>query len=132
MILLAASSVYAQSDDSLSLFNHSSSSRVFVAGFANGIDLDWNRRGARAENVEFQMLPQLWAEHKTVLQLLSYLNHANMGDYREATDAFIQGYDPEPNIEAHREQGRRKFGFGLNGEQQVTGTLRVFVPGRVE
>ena len=94
---------------------------------ANGIDLDWNLRRARAENVEFQMLPQLWAEHKTVLRLLGYLNHANMGDYRQATDAFIQGYDPEPNIEAHREQGRRKFGFGLNGEQQVTGTLRVFV-----
>jgi high affinity Mn2+ porin len=35
MILLAASSVYGQSDDSLSLFNHSSSSRVFVAGQVN-------------------------------------------------------------------------------------------------
>src|SRR5262245_41777651 len=35
MILLAASSVYAQSEDSVSLFNHSSSSRAFVAGQVN-------------------------------------------------------------------------------------------------
>src|SRR5207248_224314 len=80
---------------------------------ANGIDMDWNLRRARAENLEFQIEPSLWREHKTTLRMLSYLNHANMGSYREAIDAFKEGREPAPDIEAHRKQGRRKEGFGF-------------------
>ena len=93
---------------------------------ANGIHLDWNLRRARAENLEFQAQPSLWRGHKTTVRLLSYLNHANMGSYAEATDDFVQGRDAEPDIEAHRRQGRKKYGFGVNGEQQVTDDLQVY------
>jgi len=93
---------------------------------ANGIDMDWNLRRARAENLEFTVHPSLKLGQKTTITLLGYLNHANMGDYREAIDAFLQGRDAQPDIEAHRRQGRRKDGLGLNGEQQITESLRVF------
>ena len=46
--------------------------------------MDWNLRRARAENIKFQTEPSLWRAHKTTLRLLGYLNHANMGRYREA------------------------------------------------
>ena len=93
---------------------------------ANGIDLEWNLRRARAENMEVQLQPSVWHRHKTTMRLLSYLNHANMGSYREAIDAFLAGRDARPDIEAHRRQGREKYGFGFNAEQQISGSVCVY------
>jgi len=93
---------------------------------ANGINLDWNLRRARGENLEIQVQPSIWRAHQTTLRLLSYLNHANMGSYREAIDAFLEGRDPEPNIEAHRRQGRKEYGFLFNGEQQLTENVQIY------
>jgi hypothetical protein len=93
---------------------------------ANGINLEWNLHRARAENLEFQVQPRAWHGHQTVVRLLSYINHANMGNYREAIDAFLAGEEPTPDIEAHRPLTRKKYGFGFNGEQDVTGDLHVY------
>src|SRR5262249_34611028 len=93
---------------------------------ANGIDFDWNLRHSRAENVEFQVVPNLWRDHQTTIRLLSYVNHANMGSYREAIDAFLAGIGDTPDIEAHRQQGRRKYGFLFNGDQYLTENMRVY------
>ena len=93
---------------------------------ANGPNLDADVLRARSENIEFEFRPELVPEHHTVLRLLSYVNHANMGSYREAINAFLAGVDPQPNIIAHRKQGRIKYGFGFNGEQELTKTWRAF------
>lgn len=93
---------------------------------ANGPKLDFNPRRARSENVELELRPELLSERKTALRLLSYVNHGNMGSYREAIQAFLSGADPMPGIEAHRWQGRIKYGFGLNLEQELTETIRLF------
>src|SRR5262249_48267171 len=79
---------------------------------ANGIDLDTNITRARGENVELELREVRGA----TLRLLGYANHANMGSYTEAIDAFLAGHDPVPDITAHRAQGRVKYGFGLNIE----------------
>ncbi len=93
---------------------------------ANGINLDWNLRRARAENLEVEFRRDFLPTRAGVLRLLTYVNHANMGSYREAIDAFRQGREPLPNIEAHRRQGRIKYGFGVNAEQEITRVLGVF------
>ena len=62
----------------------------------------------------------------TTLRGLGFVNHANMGSYREAIDAFESGRDPAPNIEAHRQQGRVKYGTGLNVEQTLPKRVRAF------
>jgi len=93
---------------------------------ANGPKLDYNLLRARAENIELEFRPELRKEKKTVIRVLSFINHADMGSYREAVQAFLAGADPQPNIEAHRRQGRIKYGFGLNAEQEITKTVRVF------
>jgi hypothetical protein len=93
---------------------------------ANGPRLDFNLRRARSESIELEFRPGLLPERHTVLRLLSYINHANMGSYREAVQAFLAGTDPVPTIEAHRRQGRVKYGFGFNFEQELTGNLRAF------
>jgi len=96
---------------------------------ANGIKLDWNLRRARAENLELQIQPSIWQGRTTTVRFLTYLNHANMGRYREAINAFLDAQDATPDIEAHRRQGRKKYGFGVNGEQLLPGSVRLY--GRV-
>ncbi|HEU4414754.1 MAG TPA: carbohydrate porin [Candidatus Angelobacter sp.] len=93
---------------------------------ANGPDLDFSLRRARAENVELEARPELLAKRHTVARLLAFVNHANMGSYREAIRAFLAGIDARPDIEAHRRQGRIKYGLGLNVEQELTSTWRAF------
>jgi high affinity Mn2+ porin len=93
---------------------------------ANGPSLDFNLLRARSENIEFEFRPELLKEKHTVIRLLNFVNHADMGSYREAIQAFLAGTDPRPIIEAHRRQGRIKYGFGLNMEQEITKTVRAF------
>ncbi len=95
---------------------------------ANGPDLDLNVARARSENIELEFRPELHKKHG-VVRLLSYVNHANMGSYQAAVDAFLEGIDPTPNIVAHRQQSRVKYGFGLNFEQEISKNVRAF--GRV-
>jgi hypothetical protein len=93
---------------------------------ANGPSLDFNLRRARSENIELEFRPELGKEKKTIIRLLSFINHADMGSYREAVQAFLAGADAQPTIEAHRKQGRIKYGFGFNAEQEITKTVRAF------
>lgn len=93
---------------------------------ANGIDLDWNLRRARAENLEFEFRPTLLRNRKTAIKPLVYLNHANMGSYREAINAFLSGHDVTPDVTAHRRQGTLKQGFGLNFEQELPASIRLY------
>jgi hypothetical protein len=93
---------------------------------ANGITLDWDIARARGENFEFEYHPALLPKRSSVVRALAFINHANMGSYREAIDGYLSGAEPTPDITLSREQGRVKYGFGLNAEQEVTRSLRVF------
>ena len=42
-----------------------------------------------------------------------------MGNYELANAAFLAGDTPTPDIIATRRQGRHKYGFGLNFEQEI-------------
>jgi hypothetical protein len=94
---------------------------------ANGIDMDWNLRRARAHNLELELRPQLLADRKTVVRLLGYRNVANMGNYAEAIRLFQNHGTAVPDVVATRQQGRTKNGAGLNAEQELTGSLRAFL-----
>ncbi len=93
---------------------------------ANGIDLDLNLKRARAENLEFELRRNFLPKRAGVLRFLSFLNHANMGNYRQTIQRFRAGLDSLPDITAHPRQVRRKFGLGVNVEQEISKTLRVF------
>jgi hypothetical protein len=93
---------------------------------ANGIALDWDLRRARAENYELEMRPTLLKNRKSAVRLLAYDNHANMGDYREAVARYEAKLDVRPIIENTRRQGRVKYGFGFNAEQELPHDLRAY------
>ncbi|MGA8940911.1 MAG: carbohydrate porin [Acidobacteriaceae bacterium] len=107
---------------------------------ANGINLQWNLRRARGENYEFELrktpfalLPaHLFApNHKGVIRVLAYINHANMGDYRDANAAALNARangEPSavPVITDHPAGTTIKYGGGLNFEQELPANLRLF------
>ena len=93
---------------------------------ANGINLDADIARARAENLELEARGKRIAHRAGTVRLLSYLNHANMGNYEEAIADFLDHETPTPEIVATRRQGRHKYGFGLNFEQEITPQVGVF------
>lgn len=93
---------------------------------ANGINLDADIARARAENLEIEYRGGFLHGRGGVVRVLSYLNHANMGNYREAIDNFFAGKSARPDVVATRRQGRKKYGFGLNLEQDLTSKFGVF------
>lgn len=93
---------------------------------ANGIDLQWNLHRAHSENFEADLRGSLIHGRSGVIRFISYFNHANMGDYRQAVDNFVAGLTPTPETTAHPFQTTLKYGFGVNLEQEITSDFRVF------
>ncbi len=98
---------------------------------ANGIDMDWDLRRASGQNMEAEWRHNLLGgfvspDRKGAVRVLSYVNHAHMGLYRDAVKAYLAGTDPTPDITKHETFGALKYGFGLNFEQELTGNLRAF------
>ena len=95
---------------------------------ANGIDLDWSLKRASGQNAELELRRSLLGrpQRKGTVRLLGFVNHANMGLYRDAVKAFESGQDPTPDVAAHAIQSSVKYGFGLNFEQELTPALRAF------
>jgi high affinity Mn2+ porin len=102
---------------------------------ANGVDLQWNLRRASGQNVELEYRKTPYAffdpKHKGTVRLLGYVNHANMGDYRQAIDqallARVEGDTTAvPVISDHPQQVTVKYGVGLNFEQELPADVRLF------
>jgi high affinity Mn2+ porin len=91
---------------------------------ANGIDLDWDLRRARGQNVEAEWQRSLIPRRQGTQRALFFLNNAHMGNYREAIDAFLSGQDPRPEITKHAHFDTPKYGFGYNFEQGITEHMR--------
>ncbi len=93
---------------------------------ANDQYLDADIARARSENLEFEARGNRIAHRPGVVRLLAYMNHADMGNYEEANAEFLDHKTATPDIIATREQGRHKYGFGLNFEQTITQQVSVF------
>jgi high affinity Mn2+ porin len=93
---------------------------------ANGIDLVWKPWQAHAENFEYELRHGIIPRKSGVVRLLAYTNYANMGIYREAVANFDAGLTPIPEITDHPWHITRKYGFGINLEQNLTRYLTAF------
>jgi hypothetical protein len=92
---------------------------------ANGIDLVWRPWQVHAENFEYELRHGFIPKKAGVIRLLAFTNSANMGIYR---DQVIQAAaaDITPDITAHPWHITRKYGFGINLEQNLTHYLTAF------
>jgi high affinity Mn2+ porin len=93
---------------------------------ANGIHLDADLSRERSENLEVELHSSLLRKREGAIRLLTYVNHANMGLYREAVQSFEAGLTFRPEITAHPFRTTIKYGFGANFEQPVNDWLGLF------
>jgi high affinity Mn2+ porin len=93
---------------------------------ANGIDLVWKPWEVHAENYEFEWRRGLIQKKGGAVRLLGYTNYANMGIYSQAIANFKAGLTPTPDITDHPWHVTRKYGFGINLEQNLTHYLTAF------
>ncbi len=89
---------------------------------ANGPVLDKDIRKAHGEVIELENRYAV-ASRDGTLRLLGFMNHADMGRYRDSLD--LQPASPE--IISTRQPGRVKYGFGLNMNQSVTDNTGAFM-----
>ncbi len=93
---------------------------------ADSTFLDADLARSRSENLELQATGKHILHRDGAVRLLGYLNHGNMGNYREANAEFLAGETATPDIIATRREGRHRYGFGLNMEQEVWKDVGVF------
>jgi high affinity Mn2+ porin len=98
---------------------------------ANGVDLDWAFSRANGQNWEFELRRGLLAHwlnprRQGAVRVLSFVNHAHMGDYRESVEQYLAGEVITPDITKTEKFGTVKYGFGFNTEQEATDYLRLF------
>jgi high affinity Mn2+ porin len=87
---------------------------------ANGIDLVWRPWQVHAENYEYELRRGFIPKKAGVVRLLAYMNHANMGVYRDANFQFKEGLVSAPDITNHPWHVTAKYGFGINVEQSLS------------
>ena len=110
---------------------HAFTARYGIAAMptvANGIDLQYQFRQASGQNVELELRKSALPDPKLkgAVRLLGFVNHANMGDYRQQNQAFLRGETATPEITAHPFTSSVKYGVGLNAEQQISENGRVY------
>ena len=91
---------------------------------ANGLRFDRRLFRDRADVFEGEGRYQLRG-HDGTLRLMSYQNHADMGSYAAALALAAQN-GGKPDVTATRKVGALKYGFGVNGEQELVKDVGVF------
>lgn len=92
---------------------------------ANGIDLVWKPWQARGENFEYELRKGVIPGKSGVVRVLAFTNTANMGIYRDQIIKAAAAHTM-PDITAHPWQSTRKYGFGVNLEQNLSRYLTAF------
>ncbi len=100
---------------------------ALVSKRPNGLHLQKNLQNAHSENFELQFRPELIRARSGAIRLLAFTNYANMGSYHDAISLFDEGRTSTPQIDAHPQQTRLKYGFGVNFEQEFSQVLRGFL-----
>ena len=94
---------------------------------ANGIHLDADLARARSENLEVELHGHVLRKQQGILRLLSFVNHANMGDYQQQINQWLANHaTPVPEITDHPPETTVKYGFGVNFEQPLTNWIGLF------
>ena len=93
---------------------------------ANGPDLVFRPWQVHSENWEYELRRGFIPHKAGVIRLLAYTNYANMGIYRDAVAQFHAGLVPKPDITNHPWHITRKYGFGINLEQNLTPNITAF------
>jgi high affinity Mn2+ porin len=87
---------------------------------ANGMDFEWDITRARGIAAEAERRWS-WGGRGGAVRVLGFLNTAHMGDYEEALATTAP-----PDVIATRRDGRKKYGFAVNANQDFGSGLAGF------
>jgi len=90
--------------------------------YGNLLEMEWNLAKARALMLEGQVRYRPGGRAGSTRVLL-FANQARMGNYEQAVNDPAAGLD----VTATRTEGRKKYGFGVSSEQELTETLGAFL-----
>jgi high affinity Mn2+ porin len=93
---------------------------------ANGPQLSWDIANSRAENIELELRPTLLKDRDTKVRFLTYINHADMGNYRDSLLLYDEGLTATPDITSTRQPGSIKYGFEFNFQQEFIKDMWAF------
>ncbi len=91
---------------------------------ANGLRFDRSVLRDRSDVFEGEYR-YLLRKHPGALRVTPYVNHSNAGTYQDSIRLAEQD-GGVPDITATRRKGTRKYGLGINGEQEVTKDIGIF------
>jgi hypothetical protein len=94
---------------------------------SSGAGLDYNALHVHSDNFEFDYATYTPVGHAMHVRALTFVNHADLGNYHEANQAYLSGAAKIPDITAHRHPGTVKPGFGLNLEQELPANFRTYL-----
>ncbi|PWK80419.1 high affinity Mn2+ porin [Mucilaginibacter oryzae] len=100
---------------------------VLVPTYANGPDFDYNYTKAHGEVAEIQK-NFIFGKRKGTLRILGFRNVSKAANYREVINGYINHTDSLDVING-RKYGGVKYGFSINGEQELTNDLGFFFRG---
>ncbi|NSL86663.1 carbohydrate porin [Chitinophaga sp. Mgbs1] len=89
---------------------------------ANGPRLNWHYGQSNGQVLEVTHTHTL-RKREGNIRLMAFLNQAPMGSYREA----LHMAKDTPDITAVRSNGRTKYGFGINMDQEITADGGIFL-----
>ena len=102
-------------------FRYASAAMPLVA---NGLRFDRRLLRDRSDIFEVERRAKI-SGHDGAVRVLSYQNHADMGNYAEALQLAART-GARPDVTATRRIGTLKYGFGLNVEQEIVKDIGVF------
>jgi len=88
---------------------------------ANGAIWDEKIGKANSQTLEFEKRYSIGGQ-KGAYRILAFNNNGKMGSYRDA----LNRNPVNPEVDTLLSYGHRKFGFGINAEQNITSDLGVF------
>ncbi|WP_448701203.1 carbohydrate porin [Mucilaginibacter sp. AW1-3] len=99
---------------------------TLVPTYANGPDFDYNYFKANGSTIEFTKDLNI-NNHKGVIRLLAYRNTSKAPAYREVIDNYNNKTDVSLDVINGKNYGGVKYGFCLNGEQELSKNLGMFL-----
>jgi high affinity Mn2+ porin len=100
---------------------------VLVPTYANGPTLDYHYTKAQGDVLEIQKNLSL-GKRKGILRVLGFRNVSKASNYRDVINGYINHTDSLDVING-KKYGGVKYGFSINGEQELTKDLGLFFRG---
>jgi len=94
---------------------------TLVTTAANGSVWDANIGKANSQTLEYERR-YTFGGQKGTFRVLAFNNNGKMGDYRQA----LARNPVNPNVDTLLTYGKRKYGFGINAEQNINKDFGVF------